>query len=218
MFRTAVATTLMTLLLAGCGAQALPGAAARGMTAGQALRLKTKVAAERFTRVSDELYRSGVPSDEDLAAMAGMGIKTSITLQSLGGKEAGVVAHEKEAAKKVGIKVVHLPLPWAKEPPQSMVDKYLAVFDEPENLPALVHCKRGRDRTGAMVSVYRIVKSKWSNEKAYKEMESFGFVKADYPYFYDFVMAYGRATEEKKAQKQKEEALAGFMPGSWDQE
>lgn len=219
MIRATVSTLLASLLLAGCGAAYGPLAAPRAMGGADALKLAAKVQAENFKKVSDELYRSGVPSDDDLAAMKAMGIKTDITLQSLGGKEAGVVDHEKSVCKKLGIKVVHLPLPWAKEPPKSMIDKYLKVFEEPDNLPALVHCKRGRDRTGAMVAIYRIVRSEWTNEKAFKEMESFGFKKEDYPYFHTFVMEYGKAVDEKKkARKQREEALAAFAPGSWDLE
>jgi protein tyrosine/serine phosphatase len=218
MIRAAVAATLVSLLLAGCGAQGLPGAGVRGMTAAQALRLKSTISAENFTKVDANLYRSGVPSDEDMAAFAGMGIKTDITLQSLSGKEAGVVAHEKAVAKKVGIKVVHLPLPWGQDPPEAMLDKYFDVFEKPENLPAIVHCKHGRDRTGTLVALYRIVKSKWTNERAFKEMGAFGFKKADYPHYHAFVMAYARQSDQKKAQKQKEAAFAAFMPGSWDQE
>ena len=90
MIRAAVATPLVTLLLAGCGAPALTGAGARGMTAAQALKLRSTISAVRFTKVSDDLYRSGLPSDADMAAFAGMGIKTDITLQSLSGNEGGV--------------------------------------------------------------------------------------------------------------------------------
>jgi hypothetical protein len=38
-----------------------------------------------------------------------------------------------------------------------MADSFLAVMDEPANGPVLVHCFAGRDRTGSMCAVYRLI-------------------------------------------------------------
>jgi uncharacterized protein (TIGR01244 family) len=215
----AIAITLLATLLAGCGAASGPMAAPRGAGAVQGLRLKAPaVQAENFKQVDKDLYRSGVPSDADMAGIAALGIKTDISLQYDRGNEAKVVANEKKVAKSLAIKFVHLPLPFAKEPPEAMVKKYLAVFDDPASLPALVHCKRGRDRTGTMVALHRMVHGGWSNEKAFKEMESFGFKKEDYPQYAKFVLEYGKARDEAK--KKRDEAFAAQFPviGSWDRE
>ena len=219
MRRPLVTALLVSLLLAGCGALPGPFGAPRGTGAVEGSRLTAPtLGAENFRQVDKDLYRSGVPSDDDMAAFARLGIKTDITLQFTGGSEAPVVKHEKKVAKDLGIKFVHLPLPWGKQPPRAMITKFLAVFKDPKNLPAIVHCKRGRDRTGAMVGLYRIVENGWTNEKAFKEMESFGFVKADYPHYAEFVLGYGKPAEDAK--RQREEALPVAVPafGGWDRE
>jgi protein tyrosine/serine phosphatase len=45
--------------------------------------------------------------------------------------------------------------------------------------PLLVHCKRGSDRTGAVIAMYRIIFENWTKEKALDEMISgdYGFHK-----------------------------------------
>lgn len=216
MIRTAAILTA-TIVLAGCGA--LPGApgASRAMTAAQALRLKAPtVEAENFRQVDKNLYRCGVPSDEDMAAFARLGIKTDISLQWTGGSEAPVVKHEGQVAKKLGIKFVNIPLPFGKEPPAAMVKQYFDIFADEANLPAIVHCKKGRDRTGTMVAIYRIQENGWTNAKAFAEQESFGFKKKDYPHYADFVLNFGKATDAKK-KKQREDELAALLPafGTW---
>ncbi len=219
MHRLITTTLLAVTLLAGCGTAAGPFGAARGAGSVEGLKLKAPtVAAENFRQVDKNLYRCGVPSAEDMAAFARLGIKTDITLQFNGGSEAPVVKNEQVLAKKNGIKFVHIPLPFAKEPPASMVKKYLAVFADEANLPAIVHCKRGRDRTGTMVSLYRITQNGWTNEKAFKEMESFGFKKADYPHYAKFVLEYGKAADAKK--RKRDEEFAELVPafGGWDRE
>ena len=40
--------------------------------------------------------------------------------------------------------------------------------------PYLIHCKHGVDRTGAMMSVYRMEEEGWTNAEAFAEMEYFG--------------------------------------------
>lgn len=217
MIRPLLPALLAASVLAGCGTATLAGAPrAAGGFAGSKLKAPT-IAAENFRQVDKDLYRSGVPSDEDLAAYVRLGIKTDITLQFDDGSEAPVVKHEKEVARKLGLKVLHLPLPWGKEPPQAMIDKYLAAFEDPANLPAIVHCKRGRDRTGAMVGLYRVAVNGWTNEKAFKEMESFGFKKKDYPHYADFVLNYGKPAADAK--RKREESLPALLPafGGWSE-
>lgn len=232
MTRTALSALLATILLAGCSPHGWgPGAAgergpnpfapgaARQMGAVSGLRLKAPtVEAENFRQVDKNLYRCGVPSDEDMAAFARLGIKTDISLQFTGGSEAPVVKHESAVAKQLGIKFVNIPLPFGKEPPAAMVKKYFDIFADEANLPAIVHCKRGRDRTGTMVAIYRIQENGWSNEKAFAEQESFGFKKKDYPHYANYVLNFGKPADARK-KKQREDELAALLPafGGWEE-
>lgn len=223
MSRSIVTALIATVLLAGCGTFQPSGAgklgAPRAASAIAGLTLKAPtVAAENFRQVDKHLYRCGVPSEADMAAFARLGIKTDISLQFNGGSEAPVVKAESGVAKKLGIKFVHIPLPFGKEPPAAMMKQFFDVFEDEANLPAIVHCKHGRDRTGTMVATYRIAHNGWSNAKAFEEMESFGFKKKDYPHYANFVLTYGKATDEQK--RKRDESFAALVPafGGWDRE
>jgi protein-tyrosine phosphatase len=37
-----------------------------------------------------------------------------------------------------------------------------------------VHCKRGADRTGAFIGLYRVVRQGWNVEQAYEEARAIG--------------------------------------------
>ena len=55
------------------------------------------------------------------------------------------------------------------------VVKFLKVVTTPEYHPVLVHCKRGADRTGTMVAIYRIYAQDWTMDEALQELSRFGF-------------------------------------------
>jgi Protein tyrosine/serine phosphatase len=52
---------------------------------------------------------------------------------------------------------------------------FLKVVADTNNLPALVHCQRGADRTGLMCAMYRITVCGWTKEQALAEMKDGGF-------------------------------------------
>ena len=64
-------------------------------------------------------------------------------------------------------------------PEEKEVVRFLQIVTKAERQPVFVHCKRGSDRTGMMVAVYRIFVQDWSKEEAIQEMMQgeFGFHK-----------------------------------------
>ena len=125
----------------------------------------------RFARVDDGLYRGGYPVGR-LDFLKKRGIRTVVNLRS---------AHDYRAeAEAAGLNYVHIPLSAGKPPSAEAVRRFLAVVTDPANRPVYVHCRRGADRTGAMVAVYRIAVCGWSAERAVREMESFGFASLLY--------------------------------------
>lgn len=103
------------------------------------------------------------------------GIKTVIDLR----KPEDIDEPEQEAIEAVGVKYVHIPT--TQVPPKEAVAAFLAVMDNPANLPALVHCEHGVGRTGVMTAIYRMEYEGWDNERARKEAMSFAGVKAFLP-------------------------------------
>lgn len=194
-FRAAVTAVSATLLIAACGQSPAAGPLApKGGELTALARQASRAPAlpmENFTQVDADLYRGGVPTDADMAGLVKLGIKTDIDLQSdTSSNERDVVAHEREVAKRLGLKFVNLPLPFGVEPPKAMLDTLMATLSDPKNLPAYIHCRHGRDRTGTMVAVYRMRHDGYSGEKALDEMKTFGFKVKDYPYFANFVLHY----------------------------
>ena len=53
--------------------------------------------------------------------------------------------------------------------------EFLSIVSDTNNLPLLVHCQHGADRTGTMCAMYRIVKQGWSADEAIKELEEGGY-------------------------------------------
>jgi protein tyrosine phosphatase (PTP) superfamily phosphohydrolase (DUF442 family) len=150
----------------------------------------------RFAKIDDQLYRGGLPSKTDLQSLKALGIKTDIDLMGeVPVFDTFLVAREKRWAKEVGIKFVNVQVPTGHVPLKKKISDatataFLKVALDPANQPVYVHCVHGRDRTGTMVAVYRMVKHKYSNEQAFAEMRSFGFTPEDYPSLAAFVKSY----------------------------
>ena len=121
---------------------------------------------ENFYKVSDELYRGKQPSREGLQALKDMGIKTVVNLRT--GDE------DTELLSGLGLDYVHIPVS-TLDPEEEDVVRFLSVATDPARQPVFVHCRRGADRTGMMVAVYRMVVQGWSNEQAKEEMEDGGY-------------------------------------------
>lgn len=175
----------LALLLAGCGS--IPQLPQGFDSRVQAQRVEAPQV-ENFKKVDGRLYRGGIPSDTDLQTLVKMGIKTDIDLMGAIPPERAPVAHEKEAATKAGLKFVSIPLPMDRAVPQDMVEQFLQQVQDPANQPVYVHCRHGRDRTGTLVSAYRISFDGITGEQALEEMKSFGFKPSKYPYFAKFVL------------------------------
>ena len=213
---------LIAAVLAGCVLDTAPGAShlAGGFDASRAATRAPREtpATENFAKVGPDLFRGGGPSDNDMKLLYNMGVRTDISLQMNTGAEGAIVAHEREVARSLNMNFIKLPLPFRREPPKAMVDQFLAVFKQARILPAYVHCKHGRDRTGTMVGIFRITHDGWTGAKALEEMKSFGFKPKDYPEYASFVLNYkpGQAARKpaKKAGRREDEGTGedlGFV-------
>ena len=129
-----------------------------------------------FDQVAGGLYRGGRPSEEDVAALRDMGIKTVLNLEGgVFAAEAEAVRRERAWAEAAGIDFVHVPLSPVRAPSPARVDEALAVIVDPARRPVFVHCHAGVDRTGFVVAAYRVAIEGWTPERAYDEMVRAGF-------------------------------------------
>jgi tyrosine-protein phosphatase SIW14 len=122
-------------------------------------------------KVNANLYRGGQPTEAGIAELKQMGIKTIIDLRGDDDR-----ANKEDAwAQAAGLKFINVPMNNWLEPKDRQMDKALAAIDDPANQPVFVHCKRGADRTGTVIAVYRISHEGWNAKRANDEAEKFGF-------------------------------------------
>jgi len=123
-----------------------------------------------FHQVSTEVFRGGQPQKGGLQKLSELGIKTIINL-----RDNDALASEEEAeAHALGFRYFNVPLDNFGRPSDAEVDKILALVTDVQNQPVFVHCKRGSDRTGMVIAIYRILFEGWSNEEAKAEAKRFG--------------------------------------------
>ena len=117
--------------------------------------------------VAPGLYRGGRPSAEGVAWLKSMGIKTVLNLRHYHGDT------EKEQVESAGLRYERIALGSSDAPRAEQVARFLEIVRDPTLRPLYVHCKHGVDRTGAMMSVYRMEEEGWSNLEAFAEMKFF---------------------------------------------
>lgn len=117
-------------------------------------------------KVSDDLYRGAQPTAEGIAELKTLGVKTVINLRD-GDTDRGVLEGS-------GLAYELIPMT-AWRPHDDDVVQFLRVATDESRLPAFVHCRRGADRTGMMVAIYRIAVQGWEKEQAIAEMTQGGF-------------------------------------------
>jgi len=122
-----------------------------------------------FSQVTEDLYRGGVPKEAGYARLKALGVRTIIDFRGV--PEQGRPLPE--AAQ--GFRRVSIPLSVYAWPEDEKALKFLQTVLDPEAHPVFVHCSSGRDRTGAMVAVYRVIVQEWGPKEAYREALAHGF-------------------------------------------
>lgn len=125
-----------------------------------------------FRQVNKSLYRGGKPNENGLRKLADLKVKTVISLQA-------VNEEERNLTKELGMHYISFPMSVYQKPEDELVMHFLSTALKTENQPVFVHCASGRDRTGAMIALYRVVVNGWGPKEAYKEAKRYGF----WPYY-----------------------------------
>jgi tyrosine-protein phosphatase SIW14 len=140
-----------------------------------------------FAVVSPVLSRGAQPTREGFEQLRERGIRTIVDLRWLHGNE--------KALAGLGLNSYRLR---AKQwhPETEDVARAMKVILTPEYQPVFVHCQAGKDRTGLVVAVYRILVDGWSVEDAIAERKIFG--AAD---FWEDSKTYLRRLESPEARR-----------------
>ena len=147
-----------------------------------------------------KVYRGIQPGDdEDYDYMRSLGIKTHLNLRKyLWWQEH--TQHQRAEAKGFLYRHVGMPTLW-NEPKDPEVNEALADLNDAALQPIYVSCRLGKDRTGMLVALYRVLYQRWDGCSAWKEWKSFGYLRWN-----DGLKDYF----EKRLRK--EPAISGFDP------
>jgi protein tyrosine phosphatase (PTP) superfamily phosphohydrolase (DUF442 family) len=125
----------------------------------------------RFAQIRPGLARGGRPGEEGLQYLRDHGYRTIVSFLVDAAESAWVV--------QSGMRYVHIPMRSsffsAKRPTESQVRQFLSVVSDSSLYPMFIHCKAGKDRTGAMSAIYRMEVCGWTADEAVEEMNAFGF-------------------------------------------
>jgi len=139
-----------------------------------------------FQKVDDHVYRGAQPTDSGFKDLAQLGIKTVVDLRDIGEHSQ---ADEQKVVTELGMRYVSIPMHGLSTPKDDKVAAVQALLNDTTSGPVFVHCKRGADRTGMVIAVYRISHDQWDNKKALSEAKSNGmsiFERAIQHYVLDY--------------------------------
>jgi tyrosine-protein phosphatase SIW14 len=123
-----------------------------------------------FNKVDDHVYRGAQPTSEGFRNLANVGIKTVVDLRGSEHSEAA----EKKIVEADGMRYVSIPMRGMSTPTDKQISDALKLMNDPASGPVFVHCRRGADRTGAVIACYRISHDHWDTAKAQNEANNFG--------------------------------------------
>lgn len=151
-----------------------------------------------FSQVKENLYRGGQPTEAGVKELAKIGVKTIIDLRG----EDENAGKEKTWAQAAGIKFVPVNLSNWFKPKTSDIEGVIKEIDAPENQPVFVHCKRGADRTGTVMAVYRISHDNYTAKQALDEAKKFDFGWWQF-WMKDYINDYYKSNEQLKKENAK---------------
>jgi protein-tyrosine phosphatase len=123
---------------------------------------------ENFYQVDQQVYRGAQPETSGFRYLAKIGVKTVLDLREAGERSTA----EDRVVTGDGMRYVNVPMTGLTPPTEAQITKILTLLEGNTVGPVFVHCKRGADRTGAVIAAYRIDHDHWDNARALKEATS----------------------------------------------
>ena len=152
---------------------------------------------ERFFQVDGRLFRGAQPDTAGFKYLRDLGVRTIINLRLAKDAER---LKEREIVESLGMKYVNIPIEdgnfftRSRRSPPEAIRSFFEVIDASDSGTVFVHCHRGADRTGALVSFYRIVRHHWDGVRAYAEARQIG-VRSRYRGLQQQIEEFGRQPE-----------------------
>src|SRR5712691_3079197 len=132
---------------------------------------------KNFHQVDEHVYRGAQPTDEGFQYLAKIGVKTVIDLREADERSQA----EERLVTAAGMKYVNVPMTGLTPPTEAGITRILGILEDDNTGAVFVHCKRGADRTGAVIASYRIDHDRWDNARALKEAIAQGMSFFQFP-------------------------------------
>ncbi|KAF3986084.1 hypothetical protein FT663_04501 [Candidozyma haemuli var. vulneris] len=162
---------------------------------------------ENFAPVINNIYRSSFPQQPNFSFLKTLKLKSVLCLIP----EEYPKSHE-EFFEEEGIQLFHLGMAGNKEPfviiSSELITEAIKIVINPANQPILIHCNRGKHRTGCLVGVLRRLQ-KWSLTIIFDEYRKFAAPK-ERPMDQQFIELYDENRILHYAQDN------GLLPLQWD--
>jgi tyrosine-protein phosphatase SIW14 len=123
---------------------------------------------DNFYQVDDHVYRGAQPTEEGFRYLAKIGVKTVVDLR----ESDHLATAEETLVTGLGMHFVGVPMTGLTPPTDAEITKILGLLEGAQAGAVFVHCKRGADRTGAVIAAYRIDQDHWDNARALREAMS----------------------------------------------
>ncbi len=120
---------------------------------------------KNFYQVNQHVYRGAQPDKEGFGFLTKLGVKTVIDLRESDARS----RMEERLVTTAGMRYLNVPMTGLTPPTDVEISKILGILENENTGPVFVHCKRGADRTGAVIAAYRIDHDGWDNDRALKE-------------------------------------------------
>ncbi len=149
---------------------------------------------KNFYEVDQHVYRGAQPDKEGFEFLAKLGVKTVVNLRQDGPES----RREERLVTEAGMKYIHIPMTGLTPPTDPDIKKILGLLEDQTGGAVFVHCKRGADRTGAVIAVYRVDHDGWNNDQALKEAMARGMSPLQHPR-QNYIRYFQRAAVEVSA-------------------
>ncbi len=133
-------------------------------------------------QLSDTLHSGGMPTPEQLSALAAEGVRVVINLATP--KSEDWIPNEKELVEAQNIAYYNIQVDW-DAPVLDDLNKFSAVMDMHQHKKVLVHCQ-ANFRATAFIALYRTNRLGWSEQNALKELQKI-WNPAEYPVWKKFI-------------------------------
>jgi protein tyrosine/serine phosphatase len=141
---------------------------------------------ENFARIDGFLYRGAQPKPFAFDELKNAGIGVVVDFRD----EKDEINDEQRRVEAAGMRFISLPWKGTGEPTHAEVLSFLNLMHDTRGKKVFVHCRRGADRTGVMVALYRMTFDHWSADQAVAEMKEFHYASFLLSHLAGFVRAY----------------------------